>query len=58
MGDNISDNRQGPEPCLSHECVPLLGVRDGLRKKKQGNGWGDLRRDWQRRKLAILKFCL
>lgn len=43
----LERTRQGPEPHLSHECSPLLEIRDGLRKKKQGNGEDDPKRDWQ-----------
>lgn len=47
MGESIRDNKVGPRTHLSREYSPLLGVRDGLRKKQRGNGWDDLRRDWQ-----------
>ena len=50
--------RQGPEPHLSHECSPLVEIRDGLRKKRQGKGGDDLRRDWQGGSWQYVPFLL
>lgn len=39
---------------------PFSKLRDRLRKKRQGNGWGDLRRDWQGGSwhLSVPSYCL